>query len=159
MLGLGWWACLLGPRTGPSKGAVLRRHGDQVQRMAYGGYCAQGRCDDTMNLGGIKVGRILALASAPCRCLRCLVYVAMACAVSQVSSVEIERACMAIGLPGVQEVAAVASSSPGGGPERLVVFCVLSKECPATPQDLKAEFSIALKTHLNPLFKVSACFR
>ena len=36
-------------------GVVLRRHGDEVSRLAGGVYCAQGRCDDTMNLGGIKV--------------------------------------------------------------------------------------------------------
>jgi acetyl-CoA synthetase len=33
----------------------LRHHGDQVERLANGYYRAQGRVDDTMNLGGIKV--------------------------------------------------------------------------------------------------------
>jgi len=37
-------------------GRLLRRHGDEVQRLAGGYYRALGRCDDTMNLGGIKVG-------------------------------------------------------------------------------------------------------
>lgn len=37
-------------------GRVLRRHGDEVQRLPGGYYRALGRCDDTMNLGGIKVG-------------------------------------------------------------------------------------------------------
>ncbi len=32
----------------------LRRHGDQIQRLANGYYRALGRVDDTMNLGGIK---------------------------------------------------------------------------------------------------------
>ena len=36
-------------------GASLRRHGDQITRLAGGFYRAQGRMDDTMNLGGIKV--------------------------------------------------------------------------------------------------------
>jgi hypothetical protein len=36
-------------------GRLLRRHGDEVQRLGNGYYCALGRCDDTMNLGGIKV--------------------------------------------------------------------------------------------------------
>ncbi len=39
--------------TGP-QGEQLRRHGDQVERLAGGYYRAHGRVDDTMNLGGIK---------------------------------------------------------------------------------------------------------
>ncbi|MGB3207457.1 MAG: AMP-binding protein [Crinalium sp.] len=33
----------------------LRRHGDQIERLPNGYFRAQGRVDDTMNLGGIKV--------------------------------------------------------------------------------------------------------
>ena len=33
----------------------LRRHGDQMQKLGNGCWCALGRADDTMNLGGIKV--------------------------------------------------------------------------------------------------------
>ncbi len=40
--------------AGPG-GVVLRRHGDQMARLGRGYYRAQGRADDTMNLGGIKV--------------------------------------------------------------------------------------------------------
>ncbi len=40
--------------AGPD-GEVLRRHGDQVARLHKTFYKAQGRADDTMNLGGIKV--------------------------------------------------------------------------------------------------------
>ena len=43
--------------AGPG-GAVLRRHGDQVLRLPGGFWKAQGRSDDTMNLGGIKVSSI-----------------------------------------------------------------------------------------------------
>ena len=43
--------------AGPN-GEVLRRHGDQMARLAYGFYRAQGRADDTMNLGGIKVSSL-----------------------------------------------------------------------------------------------------
>jgi acetyl-CoA synthetase len=43
-----------GTPTGP-KGEVLRRHGDQMERLDGGYYRCQGRADDTMNLGGIKV--------------------------------------------------------------------------------------------------------
>lgn len=39
-------------------GAVLRRHGDRMRRLARGFYVAEGRADDTMNLGGIKVGSV-----------------------------------------------------------------------------------------------------
>ncbi len=36
-------------------GKTLRRHGDQIQRLANGNYCVLGRADDTMNLSGIKI--------------------------------------------------------------------------------------------------------
>ncbi len=39
-------------------GEVLRRHGDQLARLPGGFYRAQGRADDTMNLGGIKVSSL-----------------------------------------------------------------------------------------------------
>ena len=34
---------------------LLRRHGDQIHRIANGYFCVLGRVDDTMNLGAIKV--------------------------------------------------------------------------------------------------------
>jgi acetyl-CoA synthetase len=40
------------------KGQILRRHGDQLERLENGYYRAQGRVDDAMNLGGIKVSSI-----------------------------------------------------------------------------------------------------
>ena len=43
--------------SGPD-GEVLRRHGDQVARLPGGYFRAQGRADDTMNLGGIKVSSL-----------------------------------------------------------------------------------------------------
>ncbi len=39
-------------------GAVLRRHGDQILSLPGGTWKAQGRADDTMNLGGIKVSSV-----------------------------------------------------------------------------------------------------
>jgi len=39
----------------PDYPVQLRRHGDQMERLANGYYRAHGRVDDTMNLGGIKV--------------------------------------------------------------------------------------------------------
>ena len=38
------------------KGELLRRHGDDMEKLPRGYYRATGRADDTMNLGGIKVG-------------------------------------------------------------------------------------------------------
>ena len=43
-----------GTPTGP-RGEVLRRHGDQIERLGAGFFRAHGRADDTMNLSGIKV--------------------------------------------------------------------------------------------------------
>lgn len=43
-----------GTPTGPN-GEKLRRHGDQMLKLPDGFWKAQGRADDTMNLGGIKV--------------------------------------------------------------------------------------------------------
>jgi acetyl-CoA synthetase len=43
-----------GTPAGPG-GAVLRRHGDQIERLGGDYFRAHGRVDDTMNLGGIKV--------------------------------------------------------------------------------------------------------
>jgi acetyl-CoA synthetase len=37
---------------------ALRRHGDRLKRLPNGYYRAQGRVDDTMNLGGIKVSSV-----------------------------------------------------------------------------------------------------
>jgi acetyl-CoA synthetase len=45
--------CPAGPR-----GEVLRRHGDEFTRLHRGFWRAQGRTDDTMNLGGIKVASL-----------------------------------------------------------------------------------------------------
>ena len=45
--------CPQGPQ-----GEVLRRHGDQIGVLPGGYYAAQGRADDTMNLGGIKVSSL-----------------------------------------------------------------------------------------------------
>ncbi len=43
--------------AGPN-GEILRRHGDQLAQLPGGFYRAQGRADDTMNLGGIKVSSL-----------------------------------------------------------------------------------------------------
>ncbi|MDH3321879.1 MAG: AMP-binding protein [Flavobacteriaceae bacterium] len=40
------------------QGQILRKHGDQLECLENGYYRAQGRADDAMNLGGIKVSSI-----------------------------------------------------------------------------------------------------
>ncbi len=42
--------------TPPYPNTILRRHGDRLARLPGGYYRVQGRMDDTMNIGGIKVG-------------------------------------------------------------------------------------------------------
>jgi acetyl-CoA synthetase len=65
----------------------------------------------------------------------------------KVSSAEIERALQ--GLPGVVETAAIAVPPPGGGPTRLVIYAV------AEPHpNLQAAMQAAIRTRLNPLFKI-----
>lgn len=124
-----------GMPPGP-KGEVLRRHGDEVQRLKwsnsgrnYSYYRALGRCDDTMNIGGIKI-----------------------------SSVEIEQVCNEIDV--VVESAAIGVSPPSGGPSILVIFVIIegvSSNAEAEEKDisvtaLKKELQTAIKTQLNPLF-------
>ena len=45
-----------GSGSGSSDTWFMRRHGDAFERLPGDGYRALGRLDDTMNLGGIKVG-------------------------------------------------------------------------------------------------------
>lgn len=40
------------------KGKLLRRHGDALEQLENGYYKAQGRVDDAINLGGIKVSSV-----------------------------------------------------------------------------------------------------
>ena len=135
-----------GMPAGPN-GEVLRKHGDEIQRVHWTNgaaynlpeqtftatstarnsafYRALGRCDDTMNLGGIKV-----------------------------SSVEIERVCNEV--PGVLETAAIAISPPGGGPSRLILFAIVHADVQAelTAEKLKPQLQLSIKSLLNPLFHV-----
>lgn len=104
-------------------GRVLRRHGDRMRRFAGGAYRALGRVDDTMNLGGIKVG-----------------------------SLQIEE--VAGSVPGVRETAAIAVSPPQGGPSMLVVFAVPADSAEVSAAGLRAAMQEAIRTRLNPLFKI-----
>jgi acetyl-CoA synthetase len=111
-----------GSPVGP-KGEPLRRHGDQIQALGGGYFRALGRADDTMNLGGIKVG-----------------------------AAEIER--VLTGIPGVAEVAAIAVPPPEGGPGRLVVCVGTMSPTPPDAATLQATMQEAIKSRLNPLFKI-----
>ncbi|CAI5979754.1 unnamed protein product [Closterium sp. NIES-64] len=124
-------------------GQRLRRHGDAVEWGVGGYWRAHGRTDDTMNLGGVKVG-----------------------------SVEVERVCNTAH-PAVSETAAIGVAPRGGGPEELVVVAVMrgggvvgekgersggvdgAERSVVSEDDLRKVFSAALQAHLNPLFKVS----
>lgn len=66
----------------------------------------------------------------------------------KVSSAEIER--VLDGVEGISRTAAIAVSPAGGGPSLLVVYVVATE--PAGT--LKARLQDALKTHLNPLFRI-----
>eukprot|EP00252_Welwitschia_mirabilis_P004641 TRINITY_DN14944_c0_g1_i1.p1 TRINITY_DN14944_c0_g1~~TRINITY_DN14944_c0_g1_i1.p1 ORF type:complete len:739 (+),score=151.86 TRINITY_DN14944_c0_g1_i1:56-2272(+) len=108
-------------------GKILRRHGDEFEKVSGGYYKAHGRADDTMNLGGIKV-----------------------------SSIEIERICNRVDET-ILETAAVGIPQMGGGPEGLLVIVVFKNEIDRSKEleDIKNAFNRALQKHLNPLFKVS----
>jgi acetyl-CoA synthetase len=110
-------------------GKTLRRHGDQIVVGEDGHFRSDGRADDSMNLGGIKIG-----------------------------SIEIERT-INNHLDGIMETAAVAVSPQGGGPGELVIFAVLknAERSPerARADVLKTEMQRAIREHLNPLFHVT----
>ncbi|ESQ31857.1 hypothetical protein EUTSA_v10003719mg [Eutrema salsugineum] len=110
------------------QGQILRRHGDLFERTSKGYYRAHGRADDTMNLGGIKVG-----------------------------SIEIERVCNSVD-DSVLETAAIGVPPPSGGPEQLVIAVVFkSPELPNHDLSLlKKSFNSEIQKKLNPLFKVSS---
>jgi len=105
------------------KDRITRRHGDQAKRLSNGYYQLIGRADDTMNLGGIKIG-----------------------------AADIERAL--VGVEGIIETAAIGIAPPKGGPTELIIYAV-----PTTPQTNKNSLLTAcqhaIKTRLNPLFKIS----
>ena len=107
-----------------SSAMPLRRHGDRIEGFSNSSYRAQGRADDTMNLGGIKV-----------------------------SSAEIERVLNTV--EGVSETAAIAVSPTQGGPSQLIIYAVVVPQVQSDKAKLMASLQVAIKQHLNPLFKIS----
>jgi len=69
----------------------------------------------------------------------------------KVSSAEIETALHSV--PDVLETAAIAIA-PGGGPSQLVIYAVLKGTPSVTRSELMAKMQTAIKTDLNPLFKI-----
>lgn len=114
-----------GTPEGPG-GATLRRHGDHFRCLPGGYLAAGGRVDDTMNLGGIKI-----------------------------SSAEIERVLNR--MEGVKETAAVAIQEANAGIASLCIFTVLEDSNAGAEleiDELKQAMTRAIKTGLNPLFKI-----
>ncbi|MDH3539270.1 MAG: AMP-dependent synthetase, partial [Acidimicrobiia bacterium] len=68
----------------------------------------------------------------------------------KVSSAEIER--VAIGLDGIREAAAIAVPIQGGGPSKLIIYVVGEDDADFT--GLKDDMTAAIRSQLNPLFKV-----
>jgi acetyl-CoA synthetase len=119
-------------------GQILRRHGDEIQAVEwseeasndspqYRYFRALGRCDDTMNLGGIKV-----------------------------SSVEIERVCNEVEMINETAAIGVSPSNGGPSSLILFVILqdAFKKDDTITPAVLKPKLQVAIKSHLNPLFHV-----
>lgn len=133
----------------------LRRHGDVLRRSVGGYYMVQGRADDTMNLGGIKVYRSFHKPSLLSSFVGHALTIKGFCV--QTSSVEIEHICNRTD-EGVLETAAISVAPPNGGPEQLSIFVVLKNGLDIKPDVLRLKFSKAIQTNLNPLFKVwSSC--
>lgn len=112
-----------------AEGRLLRRHGDAMEvvrdtdeSIPY--FRALGRCDDTMNLGGIKV-----------------------------SSVEIERTCNAVSIVKEAAAIAVTTSGPCKLVVYVVLNHVGDTNA-LSQSDLKVTMQRAIKTGLNPLFGI-----
>ena len=121
--------------AGPS-GEVLRRHGDEIEVVRgsrhYGSsdtalpyYRALGRCDDTMNIGGIKVG-----------------------------SIEIERVCNLVPSI-QETAAIAVSARNGGPSKLVIYVVLEKGASPPSEEDLKASMQKSIKSNLNPLFGIS----
>ena len=113
-----------GTPAGPG-GKLLRRHGDQVERLAGGYYRVHGRVDDTMNLSGIKVG-----------------------------SAEIERVLNLEECIEETAAVAVPSPTGGSTRLVIYVVLMSSSDRAPRKEELKQVLQEAIRRRLNPLFKV-----
>lgn len=141
--------CPTGPRD-----EVLRRHGDHTQRLHQGRYRAQGRADDGMNLGGIKV--------SPLELERIFdghpaVYESAAVAV-QPEGEGVERLVVYI-VPGGGGGAAGPHDAGRTGPQASVrthasQSVYTGSPSGLDPDSLKLELQSMVSSGLNPLFKI-----
>jgi acetyl-CoA synthetase len=107
-----------------SDGRPLRRHGDELKSLPGGGYRVVGRSDDTMNLGGIKVG----------------------CA-------EIERVLNRLpGVH--ETAAVAMPPSGGGPSRLVVFLVPATNANSATAEAFKSLLQEAIRSQLNPLFHI-----
>ena len=141
--------CPTGPRD-----EVLRRHGDHTQWLHQGRYRAQGRADDGMNLGGIKV--------SPLELERIFdghpaVYESAAVAV-QPEGEGVERLVVYI-VPGGGGGAAGPHDAGRTGPQASVrthasQSVYTGSPSGLDPDSLKLELQSMVSSGLNPLFKI-----
>jgi acetyl-CoA synthetase len=105
-------------------GRTLRRHGDRVIVCEGGRFRSDGRADDTMNLGGIKVG-----------------------------SVEIERTLNnVVGI--METAAVAVRPPNGGPDQLVIFAVMKEEYKPVRLNELKGEMQRAIRDHVNPLFHI-----
>lgn len=102
----------------------LRRHGDQMIVGEGGRFRSDGRCDDAMNLGGIKVG-----------------------------SVELERALNNLPEV-METAAVAVPPPGGGPERLVIFAVMKEECKPVRLDNLKGEMQQAIKHHVNPLFHI-----
>lgn len=72
----------------------------------------------------------------------------------KVSSAELEQALS--GLEGISDTAAIAINPSDGGPSRLVIYVAPAGRTIESEQQLQARLQEAIRSRLNPLFKIGA---
>ena len=132
------YACYFEGMPAGANGEVLRRHGDEIEAVLYSArddgvrsipyHRALGRCDDTMNLGGIKT-----------------------------SSVELERTCnLTEGVH--ETAAIAVSPLGGGPSMLVMFVVLSSNSSVTKHdnyQALKSKLQLSIKAKLNPLYHIS----
>jgi len=174
------YSCYYGDMPAGRNGEVLRRHGDEVELVRErafsmsGGkvstlgsyYRALGRCDDTMNLGGIKISSVelervcnttsgvletaaIAITPPTGGPSLLLIYVVRTAPVALPPPVEVNAATMSMSdLLGAQDTTTkTANISTPAAPVALVAT-------EAEIAELKAQMQVSIKTRLNPLFHI-----
>jgi acetyl-CoA synthetase len=174
------YSCYYGDMPAGRNGEVLRRHGDEVElvrerafSMSQGKlstlgsyYRALGRCDDTMNLGGIKISSVelervcnttsgvletaaIAITPPTGGPSLLLIYVVRTAPVALPPPVEVNAATMSMSdLLGAQDTTTkTANISTPAAPVALVAT-------EAEIAELKAQMQVSIKTRLNPLFHI-----